>query len=289
MPYDKVLDVPWHAYRTWAATARFLKSDLTRFTRHTLILAIAGAILAATGQELSPWPKFSRAAALLASFALALAAYFGKQALTASQTSDWVKARSAAESLKAATYLYRASAPPFDQTDRMKALSDLVATIERRVESLQARSPANEESPDLSPLTVDDYIQKRVEDQIDYYDKRAAQYQKNNDTLSAIVFWFGAASVLLGLVSTLVGFVPAIIGLIATLTASLSAHAQNQQYQVLIVTCQATSRRLVALIGQWAASGKTDADTTDRNAFVRACEDTLAQESTAWVGQWTKQ
>jgi len=287
--YDKVLDVPWHAYRTWAATARFLKSDLTRFTRYTLLLAIAGAILAAAGQKLTPWPQLAHISALLASFVIALSAYFGKEALTANKTSDFVKARSAAESLKAATYLYRAAAPPFDQADRAKNLSDLVTAVEARVAAIQTRSPSAEKPPDLSPLTVDDYIQKRVEDQIGYYDQRSAEYQKKNDTLSAIVFWLGAASVLLALVSTVVGFVPAIIGLIATLTASLSAHAQNQQYQSLIVNYQSTSRRLLALKGEWTASGKTDADSTDRNAFIRACEDTLAQESTAWVGQWTKQ
>jgi hypothetical protein len=80
----------------------------------------------------------------------------------------------------------------------------------------------------------------------------------------------------------------ALIGLIATLTASLSAYAQNQQYQTLIVTYQATSRRLKALKGEWIASGKTDADTAERNAFIKSCEDTMALENSAWVGDFVQ-
>ena len=288
--YDKVLDVPWHAYRTWAGTARFLKSDLNRWTRYTLWLAIAGAVLAAAAQELDVFtrPTLAKGAAVLASFAVALSAYFGKEALTGNKTSDWIKARSAAESLKAATYLYRAGAPPFDTPDRARILFDTVASIEQRVASIQTRSADTEtRAPDLSPLTVDAYIRTRVEDQIGFYDRRAGEYQRKNDTLRNATFWLGAASVLLAL-STAYGVVAALVGLIATLTASLSAHAQDRQYQVLIVSYQSTARRLIALKGEWAASQKTDADTAERNAFIRSCEDTMALENSAWLGERLK-
>jgi hypothetical protein len=293
MEYSKVLEVPWHAYRTWAGTARFLKSDLSRWTRYTLWLAIAGAVLAAAAQEFSvlpalkDWQDLAKGAALLASFAVALCAYFGKEALTGNKTSDWVKARSAAESLKSATYLYRTGAPPFDTADRTRILFDTVAAIEQRVGSIQTQLAAPESTPDLAPLSVDDYIQKRVDDQILFYDKRADEYQKRNGTLRNFTFWLGAASVVLALVA-LSGAAAALIGLIATLTASLSAHAQNQQYQTLIVTYQATSRRLTALKGQWIASEKTDADTAERNAFIKSCEDTMALENSAWVGDFVQ-
>jgi hypothetical protein len=290
MAYDKVLDIPWHAYRTWAVTARFLKKDLNHWTRYTLWLAIIGAVLAAGGQEFGvlkafgTWPMLAKGAAVLASFAVALSAYFGKEALTVNKTADWIKARSAAESLKSATFLYRAGAPPFDTADRAKILFERVSAIEQRVASIQARSAAQESTaPDLSPLTVDDYILKRVDDQIGYYDRLAGEYQRTNDRLRNATFWLGAASVGLALISSF-GVVPALVGLIATLTASLSAHAQNQQYQASIVNYQSASRRLIALKGEWAASHKTEANTDDRNAFIRSCEDVLAIENGAWVG-----
>lgn len=293
MAYDKALDVPWHAYRTWAGTARFLKSDLNSWTQLTLRLAVAGALLAAVGQEFNAlkifqdWPVIAKGPGVLAAVAVALAAFFAKEALTGNKTADWIKARSAAESLKSLVYLYRAGAPPFDTADREKVLFDRVSAVEQSVTSVQTRSmPPDATPPDLSPLTVDEYIAKRVDDQIGYYDRRAGEYQKTNDTLRNTVFWLGALSVLLGIVATY-GVVAALVALIATLTASLSAHSQNQQYQTLIVTYQATSRRLLALKGEWIASHKTDADTAERNGFIRSCEDALALENGAWAGQWS--
>ena len=292
MAYDKVLDVPWHAYRTWAVTARFLKGDLSRWTHRTLWLAAVGAVLAAAGQEFgvlkafASWPMLAKGTAILASFAVALSAYFGKEALAGNKAEDWIKARSAAESLKAITYLFRTGAPPFNTTDREKLLFEGVSAIEQRVASVQTRSAAPETAvSDLSPLTVDEYITQRVDEQIGYYDQRAGEYQRNNDRLRNATMWLGAASVLLGFISS-AGAVPALVGLIATLIASLSAHAQNQQYQTLIVVYQSTSRRLMALKGEWLATHKTDADTAERNEFIRRCEDTLALENSAWVGEW---
>jgi len=29
--------------------------------------------------------------------------------------------------------------------------------------------------------------------------------------------------------------------------------------------------------------------TADRNAFIRSCEDTLALENSAWVGEWSQE
>ena len=295
MAYDKILDVPWHAYRTWAGTARFLKRELNRWTHYTLGLALIGALLAAVGQEFhvlpafKDWTTLQKGVAFVASAAVALSAYFGKQALTQGNTSDWIKARSAAESLKAAVYLYRASAPPFDTADREKILFDRVDAIEQTVATVQSRAVAPDaKPPDLTPLTVDDYIQKRVDDQIGYYDQRSSEYQRQNDILRNTVFWLGAASAILALMSAL-GVVPALIGLVATLTASLSAHAQSQQYQTLIVTYQSTSRRLLELKGAWAASHKTDADAAERSDFIVKCEHALAIENSAWVGAWSPQ
>ncbi|MEP6716870.1 MAG: DUF4231 domain-containing protein [Terriglobia bacterium] len=292
--YDKALDIPWHAYRTWAGTARYLKAGLSRWTSLTLWLAIAGAVLAAAGQEFGAvkaftnWPLAVKGVAILAAFTVALSAYFGKEALGGNKTADWSRARSAAESLKALVFLYRAGVPPFDATDREDKLFGLVTAIEENVATIEIRSaPPDAKEPDLSPLTVDGYIAQRVDDQIRYYDKRAGEYQKANDRLHNAVFCLGAVSVLLAVMAAS-GFVPALVGLIATLTASISAHAQNQQYQALIVIYQATSRRLLALKGEWSASHKCDADTVARNAFIRSCEDAMALENGAWTGEWSR-
>lgn len=303
MDNDAALNLAWRSNRTWAATSRALKTELDRWSTLAFQLAAAGAVLAAAAQEMhlaSPkpgpgvaapewahWLDFAaKAFGFVGALAVALSAYFAREALGGGKTSDWVKARGAAESLKACLYLYRTGAPPFDGADRAKALLGRVEAVENTVAQIAGRAPKQEAVPDLGPLTLEQYIAARIDDQIDnYYDPRVLEYQRKNDRFRSLSLWLGAASVLLGAVST--QYTSALVGLVATLTSSLSSYAQSHKYQTLALLYQATSGRLRLLKAEWAADGKTDADTTERNAFIRRCEDALALESSAWTGQWS--
>src|SRR5215831_2582798 len=124
MPQLSVLDAPWSAYRTWSATSELLKKDLDRWRQRTLVLAIGGAILVAIGQQVTPmgpkegtWAMIAKGPALLGSLAIALSAYFAREAVSGSRVMDWVRARATAEALKSVTYLFRARVQPFDGGD----------------------------------------------------------------------------------------------------------------------------------------------------------------------------
>lgn len=290
---DPALRAPWTAYRTWAATARFHKSELDFWRRWSLLLAIAGAVLATLGQQiahLAPkegWEKWAyQAPGLLGSAAIALAAFFTREAIGGDRERNWIRARSAAESLKSAIYLYRAGVPPFDGPTGATQLLQRVRDVEGTVADVATRALRQESDPDLSSLTVDTYLAHRVEDQIRYYDDRAASCQLKTDHLRTIMLVLGAVSVVLGLLST-TSPVAGWVAVTATVTAALSAYIQNQRYQALLVLYQATARRLRALQSEWAASRKTEADGLERNTFIQNCEATIASESGAWVAQWS--
>lgn len=295
MAVDAALEVPWRAYRTWAATSRYLRDDIDRWRSRTLILAILGAILAALGQQVTAiapkielWAAVAKASELIAALAIALSAYFAREALAGKRIGDWVKARAAAESLVANLFLYRAKAPPFDADQSESELFRRVVEIEQTVSEIQTRPGiAEAEIPELSPLSADDYIKERVNGQLEYYDTRANEYQRKSDRLRNATLWLGAASLMLGIISASSSVAPW-VGVIATVTAALSAHAQSARYQTLTAAYQSTSRRLGLLVGEWAASKRTDADTSERNAFIRHCEDVMAIENSAWLGPWSQ-
>src|SRR5579863_473616 len=99
---DSGLSGPWRAYRTWACTARYQKAILDRDMQRSLLLAIAGAILATLGQQLNPVaPKegvlvwIFKAPGILRSCAVALSAYLAKQALANHRIQAWTRARAA--------------------------------------------------------------------------------------------------------------------------------------------------------------------------------------------------
>lgn len=286
----------WRRYRTWAQSAGELKAELDRWRLWTLILAVAGAILATLGQQLGSLTASLGARAALAgraiglggAAAIALAAYFAREALGHEAVQAWTKCRSTAESLKAITYIYRVGAAPFDGTDRDEKLLERRAAIEEANEGVEVREATTEDkTADLSPLSTGDYLQQRVNDQIQFYRTRSDEYLKKTKRLRQIVLWLGAAAVLLGVVSALKPIVLGWTAVIATITAALTSHVQSERYQSLITTYQSTARRLEVLKDEWEASGKTDSNS--RNAFIQSCEDTMASENSAWVTQWAQQ
>jgi hypothetical protein len=117
LPSEAALDGPWTAYRTWAATARYHKDAIDNLTRWSLRLAIGGAVVATLGEQIGPvvpaLPWLSKALGAVGAAAIALAAYLSRQAQADDREGIWTRCRSAAESLKSAIFLCRASAPRY--------------------------------------------------------------------------------------------------------------------------------------------------------------------------------
>jgi SMODS and SLOG-associating 2TM effector domain 3 len=141
-----------------------------------LRLGITGAILAAAGQQLAPLAPETgglntyllRAPGFLGSIVIAVAAYCSAQALAGNRDRAWIRARAAAESIKSAIFLYRASAPPFDTPARTKELQTRIEKTLQDLTDVEKRQPAaDDKKPELTPLTVEGYIKARPKDQID--------------------------------------------------------------------------------------------------------------------------
>jgi hypothetical protein len=121
-----------------------------------LWLAIAGAILATIGQQLSTIaPKEGtivylwRAPAMLASAIVPLAAYFSAQALSGERDKMWVRCRAAAESIKSAIYLDRAGVAPFDTSNRSVELGQRIEKTLQDLTHIELRVP---ETPETNPV-----------------------------------------------------------------------------------------------------------------------------------------
>jgi len=282
----------WNRFRVWDLTAVQLRTSLDRWRVRTLILAVAGAVLVTLGQHLGTldgWAALlGKAASVAGAIAIAVSAYFAGQALSNENVQNWTKSRSTAESLKAATYLYRTGIPPFDGADRDAKLVDRRAAIEEAVDGIEpVAAPAGEEVSNLSPLSVDNYVALRVNDQIGgFYRLRAAEYQQKTARLRQLIFWLGAVPVILGAAAAKKPSVAAWSAVVATIIASLTSYVQGQRYQALSTAYLATARRLEMLRDKWAASPKSDA--SSKNAFIQSCEDTMALENGAWVTQWSQ-
>lgn len=279
----------WSLYRQCAATSSFHKSRLELFTKLSLWLGLAGAAMG-TASQLVHWTPTSMQAkilGILGSVAVALAGLAATQAVAENREKIWVKCRGVGEALKSSVYLYCASVAPFDGPSRSAVLAERVEKALKDIEGTELE-PAKGEKPPPGALTVTDYIQLRVDDQITYYTGRAAAYKKKADFWRSCSFAGAAVGASLGAISAIYSLSPW-VALLATATASVTAYVKNQRYSSMIGLYQATATRLRLLRDQWLDSAKMDADKADRDSFIQRCEQTMSLENGAWTAQWSQQ
>jgi hypothetical protein len=263
------------------------------------VLSIIGAILGtlcqqARGWNLDPsWTWLPGLFGLLSAAALGLAAYFTKEALSPDPEGRAVRARSAAEAFKREAYLLAANVPPYSTANTLEELRARTEEVRKAVENLPHKTmTADEESKGIptEPLSVKDYIEQRVDEQINtYYIPQARENEKKVARGRTISLILGALAVILGVLGTTrYGWVAGWTAVISTITAAIAAHQYAGRYQFLIVSYQATAERLNWLKTQWRISHKNDADINERNKFILACEEVLSIENSAWMAEWTR-
>jgi hypothetical protein len=272
----------WSLYRQCAATSRFHKAQLELFTKLGLWLGI----LAAAIGTVAPYvPVNSKITGVVGSLLLAFAGAAGTYALAGNRDQLWLKCRAAGEALKSSVYLYCAGVPPFDAPNRTEALGQRVEKALKDLQGLALR-PGKIDNPP-GPLTMAEYLAVRVDDQINWYTGSFNKYQKKADFWRFMALAGTCASLILGGISAIVSLSPW-IALLATVTASVTAFVKNQRYEAMIGLYQATAMRLQMLKDQWTDSGKTEADTADRDSLIQRCEETMSLENGAWMAQWSQ-
>lgn len=279
----------WSLYRQCAATSAFHKSQLEAFTRVSLWLGIAGAVIGTVAQYVAPGSTSiaSKVLGVIASVVVALAGLAATQSSSANRDKIWIKCRAAAEALKSSVYLYCASVAPFDDRNRSAALAERSEKILKELAGIELRPGTTSRQPP-GQMTVADYIRDRVDDQVRYYTESAGRFQKQADFWRFASMAAAAVSATLGAVSAMYSLSPW-VALLAAMTTSVTAYVKSQRYESMIGLYQATAIRLQLLKDQWLDSGRGDSDKADRDSFIQRCEDTLSIENGAWVAQWSQQ
>ena len=279
----------WTLYRQCSATAVYQKSRLELFTRISLWLGFAGALVGTLAQvghlhsDLMP----AKILGVVGSLAVALAGVAAAQATADGREKIWVKCRGAGEGLKSSVYLFCAGVPPFDAATRVQALGQRVEKALKDLEGTELH-PAKSDKLPPGALTVGDFINVRVDDQVDYYTRAANKYHKKADFWRFFALAAAAVGAAMGAVSAIYSLAPW-VALLATVTASITAFVKNQRYSNMVGLYQATATRLQLLKDQWLDSGKTDEDKADRDNFIQRCEETMSIENGAWTSQWSQQ
>lgn len=294
---DSALEYVWEQYRIFAATSRDYKSRLFSWRLRVLILSIVGAAFGVLcqqstgwGLEGGGWQWLPRILGIISAIAIGLATFFGREMLKSERERNWIRSRSLAEEFKSQSYIFAANASPYDATGACDVLLKKTEELLELAKGLTTSSiKDSEKRRGLPPdrLSIDQYIQVRVDDQINFYRSRAAEHEKTVSLWRNVSLYFGCIAVLLGALG-FTGWTAGWVGVISSITASIAAYLYSGRYQYLVISYQATARRLELLRTRWLSSGKTDADSDERNLFISECEEAISVENNAWMAEFAK-
>jgi hypothetical protein len=281
---DPMFTLLWQRYRMWAITSRTLKEQNASWKRRVLVLTIVGTALATVGPHVGQ-PSVARALPLLGAAALAVATFFGKELLDAAHEERWVKARAAAEALKSEAARYLVQVPPYDGPDRPTKLKARLDQLNGAIDGQPDDIPDEKTLEGIATTAwkIEDYLLQRVQDQITFYNTRAAAHTAAMKKGRAVSLGLGCASVLLG---ALTGARPegatlsaAILGLVTTVGASIGAYFQAGHYEALALKYRETAHALATLKAEFQASGGRG----DAAALVDSAETIMQAEHAAWL------
>jgi len=285
----------WAQYRIWDVTAVKNQKSLAAWRLRVLLVGVAAAVLGALSDPRAlPWPEgwptwgVSRAAfGAAAGVLLGLVALLTRELLGPEREGRWLRARGAAEAFKREGYLLAASAPPYDGP-LTRALLERGRGILAGVGELDEETVAEErrlEGMPACPLSADEYVVERLDDQVKFYRRRAGEHRKVVGLVRSLTLVLGLAGFVLGALRGGVAGVWLVV--ITTVTASLASYLYANRLQYLVGSYTAAARNLEALRVGWQTFG-AEADADERNRFILDCEAVLSAENRSWITEWTR-
>jgi len=286
----------WGQYRTWAVTSQRYKGEVSRWRNIVLVLSISGAILGTLSHQLPTWGLamaqswWGPGLGFTSGVALGLAAFFTREIFSPDPEGRAVRARAAAEAFKSQAYLMATGAPPYDTTSTQTDLYAKQDKVKKAVENLTSATLRPEQKLERiisAPMTVEDYVKQRVDDQIMYFRNSAIANEKIIANSTLLSWIFGGAGVVLGFIATQRPSAAAWVAVIGTITAAIAAKQYSGRYQFLILTYQAAMEELEELKNRWDGEHKQLSVVADRK-LILAVEQVISSVNSAWMLEWSK-
>jgi hypothetical protein len=281
------LEELWRKYRTQAATSRRLKREQGQWRRVLLGASVIALIAAPVAKTLEAQGHKDAANiwSVVATLLFALTAFLNKDVLGDESQKPWVRARQAAEGIKGLSFAFLMGVSPLESPQGVEPALARAGEIASKAQQTPDGVSDEEAKKDLPPvpLTADAYREVRLEDQIRFYEKSAADERaidarigKISWALSAIIVLFGAAG---GLITKGVKdiWAPALAAATATLTTQMA----RARHRYLIDSYSATAEKLRNVKVIYKATGSP----AEVDKMVTLVEQILANENAGWVQQ----
>jgi uncharacterized membrane protein YphA (DoxX/SURF4 family) len=284
----------------WSVTANRLKASIDRARWAVFIFSVLGAVLATLASQLTPPAGVTSgiSAADLRTWlvtagalSLATATFFTQRLLGQEHVVSWVRVRAISEALKREAYKFATGAPPYNQANSESLLNAERQKIESDGDDLIAMLVTNPGAGSVprTTLTPKQYVERRVDEQIKFNNKRAGDYRATATWLRRTEFGLALAATLITAIASITGKSTSIFGFpfdIAALTAVLTtiagavlAHVEASRFDFVVTTYLATARQL---------EDRKGGAQEPLSALVNDCETIIGTENLSWIAKWTK-
>ena len=285
---SSVLQDCWDKHRKWSDFASKKKNWLAGWRKVALVLGVVGALMATLAAQVEhDYPLVARGLCFLGGLILTLTPFVAK-GFNQDQILEWIRARSASEGLKKEAHLYLAKAEPYSGTNADAVLTQKTQEITNDISNLNLAAAGLRPAPEAPPPIngPDDYIEKRVNDQVRYYEAGASSRSR---CLNGCNF----CTVGLAIVAAVIGYVAGFSGntsfgmwaaVATTVAGAFTAFAAAAHYQHEIITYLYTADRLRTLSNAFSSlRAKGSATPSDFSKFVLECEGVISIETQGWM------
>jgi hypothetical protein len=293
---DKVAD----RQASWSVTANKVKVRIDRARWAVFVFSILGALLATLASQLGRLSDATSVAsaadprtwlAIAGALSLATATFFTQRLLGQEHITGWVRARAISEALKREAYKFAAGAAPYDKANAETLLNAERQKIEDDGDDLIATLVTNPGAGSVprAPLALQQYVERRIDGQIDFYKSRASTYRTTATWLRHTELGLALAATLITAIASVTGKstyifnvqfdIAALTAVLTTVAGAVLAHVEALRFDFLVTTYLATARRL--------DDRKGDSH-EPLSAFVNDCENIIATENMSWIAKWAK-
>jgi len=206
--HHEIVEKLWQDQERWSKTASRLKKELIKWRLYATIAGITGAILetlAGTLTALNPDLRIPAGViAIIGAVILSTIPFITINKLSKERIGNWIRSRSVSEALKELIYKFLIKVTYSGSATALQEFIEETDNVKEKVKDLTIYcadiEPVRKDRP--LDLTINDYVIKRVDDQIEkYYRKNGKIKALAAKRLHGIEFGFGLFAVILGAVA----------------------------------------------------------------------------------------
>jgi uncharacterized membrane protein YbhN (UPF0104 family) len=299
-----ILKVAWTRVAQLDAIASRRSKGHLSIRRWIAILGVLATLFAILTQLLDTtgwrqrYPVFSLAAQIVFIAIPFLASTLAALASKKYSNGDWLVTRAGAEEIQKEIYFYRTVLQK-DGT-RRRYLEDRLARIQRQVHRAlngefsfddfkvsgpvtpNARDP--EGDPGFADLTGEEYMKYRLENQLNWHNRKINSYKKERDRLVISILVIGAlGSIIAALGAAVGGNLSIWVALTASITAALIGWQELRNMDVIVRNYSKVVLELTILRDHWLNLTDTERTSTEFYKLVRDCEEVLWAQNTEYI------